>query len=39
MAKDETSKDAPASARLAAAAFAAAFFSGIVAVIAYGLSG
>ena len=39
MAKDETSKDAPVSSRIAAAAFAAAFFAGIAVAIVYGLAG
>lgn len=37
MAKDQTSKDAPRGAKVAAAAFALPFFATIFAVIAYAL--
>ena len=37
MAKDETSKDAPRGAKIAAAAFSLTFFAFIFAVMLYGL--
>jgi hypothetical protein len=37
VAKDDTSREAPASARIVAATFAALFFAGIAAVILYAL--